>query len=225
MRLRVVSSIALAVVAAGTLHAQSATQSSGYLSPPKAIVDIMNATPLPSLAVSPTGDVIVLMSRTAMPSIDEVSAPMLRLAGLRINPRTNGPHLGASNTGFTLRTVATGAERPIATPAGAKLGGFQFSPDGKRFSFTNTRDTGIDLYIGDVATAQAKMSPGAPLNGLTGSCEWLDDSSGLVCGFVPQSRGAAPAEPKVPSGPNIQENSGKPGPVSTYQDLLGSAYE
>ena len=221
MKVKIATLLAVALVP--TLSAQNAP--SGYLTPPKAIVDIMNAAPLPAVAVSPTGDVIVLMSRNAMPSIEDVSAPMLRLGGLRINPRTNGPHLGGNQTGFTLRTVATGAERPIAVPAGARLGGFQFSPDGKRFSFTNTRDTGIDLYIGDVATAQARISPGAPLNGLTGSCEWLDNSSGLVCGFVPQSRGAAPAEPKVPSGPNIQENSGKPGPVSTYQDMLQSAHD
>ena len=225
MRTRFVSAVAIAVIAGSTATAQSGAQQSGYLTPPKNIADIMTATPLPSVVVSPLGDVIVLMARNAMPSIEEVSAPMLRLAGMRINPRTNGAHLASSNTGFTLRTVATGAERPIATPPGAKLGGFQFSPDGKRFSFTSTRDAGIDLYIGDVATAQAKISPGPPLNGLTGSCEWLDDSSGLVCGFVPPTRGAAPPEPKVPSGPNIQENSGKPGPISTYQDLLGSAHD
>ena len=222
MRIR---SAALPAVIIALTVAVSAQAPPGYLTPPKAIADIMNAAPLPTVAVSPAGDVIVLMSRNAMPSIEEVSSPMLRLAGIRINPRTNGPHLGGNITGLTLRTVATGAERPIATPAGAKLGGFQFSPDGKRFSFTNTRDSGIELYIGDVATAQARISAGAPLNGLTGSCEWLDDSSGLVCGFVPQSRGAAPAAPKVPSGPNIQENSGKPGPVSTFQDLLTSAHD
>ena len=222
MRIR---SAALPAVIIALTVAVSAQAPAGYLTPPKAIADIMNAAPLPTVSVSPAGDVIVLMSRHAMPSIEEVSSPMLRLAGIRINPRTNGPHLGGNITGFTLRTVATGAERPIAVPAGAKLGGFQFSPDGKRFSFTNARDSGIDLYIGDVATAQARISAGAPLNGLTGSCEWLDNSSGLVCGFIPQSRGAAPAEPKVPSGPNIQENSGKPGPVSTFQDLLTSAHD
>ena len=222
MRIRSAALPAVIIALTGALSAQAP---SGYLTPPKAIADIMNATPLPAVTVSPTGDVVVLASRNAMPSIDEVSAPMLRLAGLRINPRTNGPHLGANITGYTLRTVATGAERPIALPAGAKLSGFQFSPDGKRFSFTSTRDSGIDLYVGEVATAQARVSAGAPVNGLTGSCEWLDDSSGLVCGFIPQSRGAAPAEPKVPSGPNIQENFGKPGPVSTYQDLLTSAHD
>ena len=215
------ATLLLALAVAASLSAQNA----GYLSPPKNIVDIMTAEPLPTVSVSPARDVIAMMSRTSMPAIAEVSQPMLRLAGLRINPRTNGPHLTGSLTGLTFRTVATGAERKVAMPAGARLGGFSFSPDGKRFTFTNTRDTGIDLYVGDVATGKASLVAGAPLNGLTGGCQWLETSTALACGFVPTSRGAAPVAPKVPSGPNIQENVGKPGPVRTYQDLLASAYD
>ena len=221
-------SLALALVFAATaaVSAQSpASQPSGYLSPPKNIVDIMTAEPLPTVAVSPTRDVIALMSRDSMRSIAEVSQPMLRLGGMRINPRNTGTHLSGNLTGITLRTVATGAERKIAIPAGAKLGAFSFSPDGKRFAFTNTRDTAIDLYVGDVASGKASIVSGAPLNGLTGGCQWLDTSTSLICGFIPSGRGAAPAAPKVPEGPNIQENVGKPGPVRTYQDLLTSAHD
>ena len=217
--------IAIAVAAATTLTAQSGTQSSGYLSPPKAIVDIMSAEPLPLVAVSPSRDVIALQARDSMPPIAEVSQPMLRLAGLRINPRTNGPHMGGNITGITLRTVSTGAERKVAVPAGARLGSFSFSPDGKRFAFTNTRDTGIDLHVGDVASGKASVVPGAALNTLSGGCQWLDTSTSLLCGFIPATRGTPPAEPKVPTGPNIQENVGKPGPVRTYQDLLTSAHD
>src|SRR5688572_29989554 len=221
MRVKFAILPALAVTVAASLSAQN----TGYLSPPKSIVDIMMAEPLPTATVSPARDVIAMMSRTSMPAIAEVSQPMLRLAGLRINPRTNGPHLSGSLTGLTFRTVATGAERKVVVPAGAKLGGFSFSPDGKRFTFTNTRDTGIDLYVGDVATGKATVVPGAGLNGLTGGCQWLDSSAALACGFVPAARGAAPTAPRVPSAPNIQENVGKPGPVRTYQDLLASAHD
>jgi dipeptidyl aminopeptidase/acylaminoacyl peptidase len=47
----------------------------------------------------------------------------------------------------------------------------------------------------------------------------------MICPFVPDGRGAAPEAPKAPTGPNIQENYGKPGPVRTYQDLLTSAHD
>jgi dipeptidyl aminopeptidase/acylaminoacyl peptidase len=200
-------------------------QAPAYLTPPPAIVDIMNAEPLPTVAVSPSKDVIALMPRASMPDIAEVSQPMLRLGGLRINPRTNGPHGTPSGTGLTLRTIATGAERKIAVPVGARIGGVKFSPDGKRLAFTNTRDTGIDLYIADVATGQARAVAGAQVNGLPNACEWLNDSSALLCAFVPSGRKGAPTAPTAPAGPNIQENTGNPGPVRTYQDLLASAHD
>ena len=214
------------VVAATSLGAQTpASQKTGYLTPPQPIVDIMTAEPLPTVAVSPTRDTIALTSRTSMPSIAEVSQPMLRLAGMRINPRANGPHRAPAGIGITLRVVATGAERKVVVPAGARVGTALFSPDGKRIAFTNTRETGIDLHIADVATGQSRIVPGTSINGLNGSCQWLDDSTALLCGFVPAARAAAPAAPKAPSGPNVQENYGKPGPVRTYQDLLTSAHD
>jgi dipeptidyl aminopeptidase/acylaminoacyl peptidase len=150
---------------------------------------------------------------------------MLRLAGIRINPRTNGPHRAQTSTGITLRSTKGGTERKVVLPAGARVSGLSFSPDGKRFVFTNTRDTGIDLYVADTTTGAAKLVPGAAMNGLAGGCDWLDDSSALICPFVPTPRRPAPAEPKVPGGPNVQENYGKPGPVATYEDMLTSAHD
>jgi dipeptidyl aminopeptidase/acylaminoacyl peptidase len=218
--------VAALVVAASAPSAQStAPQPSGYLTPPKAIVDIMTAEPLPGVSVSPTRDTIALTSRPSMPPIAEVSSPMLRLAGMRINPKTNGPHRASSATSITLRTIGSGVERKVVVPAAARIGAVSFSPDGKRLTFTNTRDTGIDLYLADVATGQSRLVQGPALNALNGDCDWLDDSTALICGFVPSPRPAAPTAPTVPAGPNIQESYGKPGPVRTYQDLLTSAHD
>ena len=219
--------VAAALICATGVYAQSAAPAAaGYLTPPKAIVDIMDAEPLPTAVVSPAGDVIALMTRRSMPSIEEVSAPMLRLAGMRINPKNTGPHRSFSSAGtsLTLRTIATGAERRITVPAGARLGNVSFSPNGRHFTFTNTRDARIDLYVGDVATGQTRLVDAA-MNGVSGRCEWLDDSAAMLCGFVPGGRGSMPPEPKAPTGPNIQENYGKPGVVRTYQDLLTSAHD
>ena len=224
MRTRIVAiALTLGIGTTAGLLAQSAA-SSGYLTPPKEIVDILDAEPIPTVTVGPNRDTLVVVSRRGMPGIEEVSQPMLRVAGLRINPRTNGPHRAPAGTGITVRTISGGAERKLAVPAGARIGTITFSPDGKRFLFTNTRDTRIDLNIVDVATGQIRTVDAA-LSGIASECEWLDDSSAALCGFVPVGRGPAPAEPKAPSGPNIQENSGKQGPVRTYQDLLTSAHD
>jgi dipeptidyl aminopeptidase/acylaminoacyl peptidase len=227
MRMRTTAAMltfALALTVTAGLHAQSGPAPATYLTPPQAMIDILDAEPLPTVITGPQREIIALMTRRSMPSIEDVSQPMLRIAGLRINPRTNGPHsTSGGGIAITLRTIASGAERKVEVPAGAKLGGLSFSPDGKYLAFENTTASRIDLHIADTATGQSRKVDAA-LNGL-GGCSWLDDSSGLICGFVTDGRGEPPAQPKAPLGPNVQENQGKPGPVRTYQDLLTSAHD
>jgi dipeptidyl aminopeptidase/acylaminoacyl peptidase len=225
MRMRtVVLGLLLAVSGTAALVAQSAATRTEYLTPPKAIVDILDAEPLPLVSVGPARETIALTVRRSMPAIEEVAQPMLRLAGLRINPRNNAPHRSPSGTGITLRTIAGGAERKVQVPANARIGAVTFSPDARRLLFTNTRDDRVDLYLADTTTGQSRMVDMA-LNGIGAGCDWLSDGSALLCGFVPAGRSPAPAAPKAPKGPNIQESYGKRGPVRTYQDLLTSAHD
>ncbi|MET0211417.1 MAG: S9 family peptidase, partial [Vicinamibacterales bacterium] len=60
----------------------------GYQLPPQVIVDMLDAAPPPGLELSPTREVVALLHRASMPTIAELSQPMLRIAGRRINPRT-----------------------------------------------------------------------------------------------------------------------------------------
>ncbi len=161
-----------------------------------------------------------------MPVLSELAQPMLRLGGRRINPRTNGPHRAQLSRAVTLKSIADGSERKVTVPANAALTWIGFSTDGKRFAFTHQRDNGIELWLGDSATGQAKAVTPAALNASLGTpCDFVGDGSTLLCRFVPQSRGEAPAPPTVPPGPNIQENRSRTAPVRTYQDLLTSAYD
>ena len=215
-------SLALVVGVSSLVAQQSAPAT--YQIPPKAIVDILDAPPLPGVVVSPTREVLALLPRRSMPSIAELAQPMLGLAGTRVNPLTNGPHRAPLGTGITLRSIANGSERKVAVPAGARIGFLGFSPDGRLFAFTNTTAARIDLFVGDVATAQSRRVDAA-LNPLPGGCDWLEDSSALLCTFVPAGRGPAPVLPPAPSGPNVQENYGPPGPLATYQDMLTSSHD
>src|SRR5687767_15708236 len=94
MRTRTAAFVVAAALA-GTvgMHAQSRQSAPhGYLTPPKAIVDVLDAPPLPVVVVSPAGDTLALLKRPSMPSIAELSQPMLRLAGERINPARSEEH-------------------------------------------------------------------------------------------------------------------------------------
>src|SRR5687768_6585177 len=72
------------VIGSSSLFAQTQPASSGYLLPPKEIVDILDAPPPPTVEVSPSREVVALLERVSMPTIAELSQPpMLRLAGVR----------------------------------------------------------------------------------------------------------------------------------------------
>jgi len=62
----------------------------GYQNPPDDIASLINAAPTPGASLSPSGNWMLLMEKPNLPSIEEVAQPELRLAGIRINPRTNG---------------------------------------------------------------------------------------------------------------------------------------
>jgi dipeptidyl aminopeptidase/acylaminoacyl peptidase len=226
----------IAVLGAASLSSALLAQSpppaaSGYLVPPKAIVDVLDAPPPPTVELSASGSAMAILERASMPSIAELSQPMLRLAGLRINPKTNGLHRAVRYRRLTIKGPADGVERKVTLPPNPALGWLGFSPDSTRFAFTQTRDAGIELWVGDTSSGAARVLTPAPLNAAIGSpqspsaCKWVSQGGSLLCAFVVATRGPAPAPPAVPSGPNIQENRGVPAPVRTYQDLLASAYD
>src|SRR5262245_39125118 len=219
--------IILSTVQYGQTRQQSATPS-GYLTPPKVIVDILDTPPTPGVVVGPDRRTVALLSRRSMPTIAELAEPIHRIAGARINPKTNGrQQRGGGITAITLKSIADGVEKKIIVPPNANIGDVSFSPDGKRLSFTNTKANGIELWVADTTTGQSKLVSGTDrLNATTGdACDWLKDNITLLCQLVPSGRGPAPAEPTVPTGPNIQENYGKAAPSATYEDLIKNSHD
>lgn len=213
------------VVAVFVAAASPAAAQTSYREPPAEVVQILDAPPAPIVSVSPDRRWLALAHRKNMPSIEEQSQPMLRLAGRRINPATNGRFGSSLVTGFSLLEVAGGADRSIDLPEGDGWSTPDFSPDGAAFAFERATDQGIELWAADVASAQAQMLLGPRLNGAGGrACDWLPDSSALLCRLVSDGRGDPPEEPTTPTGPVVQESEGRTAPVRTYQDLLKSPY-
>src|SRR6187401_1250280 len=172
-------------IAATSVNAQTQAPPSGYLLPPKVIVDMLDAPPPPTAEVSPARDVIALLERASMPTIAELSQPFYRLAGVRINPRTNAPHRGLRYRNLTLKVIADGSERKVTLPQSPVIEWIGFSADGKRFAFTNMKENGVELWIGDTATGQAKSITPAQLNSVFGSpCSFVAEGSSLLCAFI-----------------------------------------
>ncbi len=204
-----------------------------YQLPPKAIVEIVDALPTPGIELSPAGAAtdkrwMLIEHFSGLPTIAELAEPELRLAGLRFNPKTDGPSRGRYDTSLELQALPNGKATAVSgLPERAKIRFAEWSPDGRKIAFANINDAkedpGLSLWIIDVAAARARRLPGVALNGIFGPpCEWLSDSQRLVCKMVPADRGPAPTRSEVPTGPVIQENLGRVTPGPTYEDLLKS---
>src|SRR4051794_1221953 len=97
-----------------------------YRLPPKEVVDAFDAQPLPTAVVSPSKQVLALSYRRPYPTIAELSQPIFRLAGARINPNTNGPQRTANIYGITLRNISDGSEVKVVVPPQANLSNLHF---------------------------------------------------------------------------------------------------
>ena len=218
--------IAAVLVTGGTGPAR-AQEPAGYLTPPPEIIEILDAPPIPAAVVSPAGDTVAMLHRPSMPGLVELAQPMLGLAGYRINPRTNGPHATGGQPAqrgghrITVTRIDDGAEQRFDAPPETSLGSLEYSPDGAWLLFLLTRYNGIEAWVLEVATGQARPITDTSVNAVWGDpCDWLDENATVVCRLKRSARGAPPERPDVPPGPNVQEHAGGPAPVRTYQDLL-----
>jgi len=201
---------------------------------PEPLRSVSRAAPNPSVLLDPNGTTALLVRQARHPSIERVAEPYLKLAGVRIEPRTHSRHdrsngygIRTCMDGFSLLDITTGRETPVATPAGACLGAPQWSPDGTLFAFNITTDSSVTLWVGTAASGQVQRIDGVHLNTILGhSVQWLGNRSALLIKRIPDNLpAAAPARASVPPGPDIKETRAGSGESSTYEarDTLESA--
>jgi len=210
-----------------------------YRQPPKEVMEILNSPSTPTLSISPTHAYAMQGSPVRYPPLAELAEPMYRLAGIRINPATNGLHNTIFNTSLVLRKIPEGAEIKIAAPAGGRLSAARWSPDGSHFAFTNTTTNGIEIWIGETATGKTHKLPGVKLNEVMGggggggrggaaaggALQWIPDGKSLLVHAVRANRGAEPPAPKVPPGPHVAESLGGGRGARTFEDMLQNAHD
>ena len=199
-----------------------------YQVPPKEMVAIVDAPVTPRVILSPLKTYMAVLSRPGNPSIADLSAVENRIAGLRIDPATNGPSRLSYAVGIRIKELKTNTEKEVnGLPSNPKITEVQWSPNGKYLAFINTESEGISLWLVKLETMSASKMTEAILNGVFrgGAYSWTPDSKSLIYKTVIDDRGEFPGRPKVPAGPVVQETSGSKAAVRTYQDLLKTPYD
>lgn len=199
-----------------------------YQTPPKAIADLVEKPPTPVAMLSYDKKQMLLCEQPTLPSIADISQPELRLAGYRINPKTNGASKPSYYTGASyLDLTKLGAEpKPITgLPANAKMKHLHWSPDGKTILFCNIEENAVRLWKIDIPSLKASQLLSQPLNSFDEyPIEWCSDGT-IIASLIPEDRGNPPEKSMVPRGPLIQENDGKKRPSRTDPDVLKSPHD
>ena len=192
-----------AAVVAKTPVPASAT--GGYQLPPTALQAIVDAPRAPQLSISPRRDLLSLTQTPSLPGIDVVAQPELKLAGLRINPRSYSQSRFSFGNDFWLLEIASGKEiRLTGLPKPLSIASSSWSPDQRYIAFNqvDARSGSNELWLVDVSTRSArKVADG--LNTVAGrGYRWMPDSQRLLVQVRPEGQGDAPVSDGIPTGPN-----------------------
>jgi dipeptidyl aminopeptidase/acylaminoacyl peptidase len=218
---------AVAIFVLFSLAAAEAQIEQVYMRPPEVIAEVVDAPFTPVISASPDRKNILILQHPGLQGIDEVSQPELRIAGLRINPRNYGPSRARYYDRLALRGLEGGEERTVTgLPENLKINTTRWSPDGAHIAMLLTFADRIELWVVDVASAEASRLLENRVNDTySNTLEWAPNSTAVFVTVVPGDHGEPPTAPTVPKGPVIQQNLGRKAPARTYQDLLENAHD
>lgn len=199
---------------------------SGYQRPPEEIAKLVEAPLTPSVALSPDKIWMALLDRSDFPTIEELSRPELRIAGLRINPENFGPSRTNPFIGLKFKNLKDMKEHTVTgLPDPLRMSNLSFSPDSKKLAFLQTFPDRIELWTVDLTTFQARTVSRRKVNATySNAVNWVNGNQLLFLATVDEGKKLA-ARTRVPDGPVIEENLGKKAPSRTYQDLLKNSYD
>ncbi|MGP1665929.1 MAG: TolB family protein, partial [Rhodanobacter sp.] len=213
----------------------SAHTPSTYQQPPADILALADAPLAPLLLSDSRHTILLLLAQHSYPPLAELSAPEMRLGGLRIDPRThvantitlsdNKPLRLVYSRGITLQR--TDGSAPVAVsglPARPRLAYFSWSPDETKVGFTHTTDDGVEVWVLELASASARRLTPARANASLGNpISWFRDGRALLVRMLPASPQALiDPQTTLPTGPIISVSDGSKASNRTFQDLLGS---
>ena len=196
-----------------------------YQRPPDEILDLVDIQLAPSVLLDDNKEYMVLLYRNAFKSIDELSQTELRLAGLRIDPKTNiGSRVNYSNN-IEIKNIKVKNSEPIQVkglPENPRLSNFTWSPDYKKIALTNTTSNGVEVWVLDLQSKTLNKLTDATVNAnLRDAINWFEDGKSLLVKMVMKDKKELiNTKTAIPSGPTISVNKGKKAQNRTYQDLL-----
>ncbi len=201
-------------------------QSNLYMSPPKAITELITAPPVPDVIFSNDYKKgVVTYRKCNLCDLEYVAGPEFRIAGLRIDPVFSLTRQLFFDR-LSIIDVATGKETPVTgLPENPKILNVNWSPAGKYICFTHNGKERVELWRADASTGKAEKLSTLAVNCVLGDPYRFLSEDKILYKNVPSDIGPVPPPPVIPSGPVIQENNGQARSARTSPDMITSFYD
>ena len=196
-----------------------------YQKPPKEILELVDVTLPPRVLIDENKTFMIYLYRNSYKSINELSAPEIKLAGLRLNPNSNN----RSRTNYynnimisKMDNIGKDPKQVKGLPKLPKLSNIKWSPDQTKIAMTNSTEEGVELWYIDLENVTAKKLTDPKLNASLGDViTWYQDSKNILAKFkLKNPPEILDSDDMIPIGPIISSNNGKKAQNRTYQDLL-----
>jgi len=194
-----------------------------YQKPSAEILALADYERTPSVNMDTKKEFMLLSYRNTYKSLIDLNQEEMRLAGLRINPVTNISSNVTYINNLKIRKILAQDEIQVAgLPQNPRISNVSWSPNEKKIAFTHTTETGVELWVLDIATAQATKLTDAVINANLGNpVKWFNDNETLLVRFLPKNKPALIDQKKdLPKGPIVSTSTGAKSQNATFQDLL-----
>ncbi|MBC3830897.1 prolyl oligopeptidase family serine peptidase [Undibacterium amnicola] len=215
--------LASSIASIGISATACAQENLPYQKPPQSILALADVERAPAVSMDSKKNMMLLTYRSTFKTLNELNQSEMRLGGLRINPVTNISSSVNYINNVKLRKVSDSVEQQVkGLPKDALISNLMWSPNEKKIAFTHTTSNAVELWVIDVASAQAKRLSTAKLNAnLDNPFVWFKDSENLLVKVLPKNRPALlDASKDLPTGAIISNADGSVSQNRTYPDLL-----
>src|ERR1035437_3337963 len=209
-----------------TITLNNVQESLKYQVPPPGILELADYERAPSVSIDTKKEYMLLSYYSTYKTLEDLNQQEMSMGGLRINPVTNI----SSSVNYIInlkicKVNDTMTFQVKGLPDNPRITFVTWSPDESKIAFTNTVSRGVELWVLDVATAQASRLTQPVINANLGNpLNWYRNSRQLLVRILPKVRPVL-IDPKkeLQDGPTVSVSDGSISQNRTYPDLLKNA--
>lgn len=214
-----------------TLMSQEVIPLKGYQEPPDIIKDIVLAPRHENVSLSslsPDGKWFLNTLSDGLTPLERLAIPFMNLGGLEVDTaanRSRGLTTGGS-TGYELIPWEGGNPVRIDAPAGTRVSGARWAPDGSKLAFFAHAKNETNIYVADPSNGRTtKITRRPVLATTTTSFEWSADGNYILAVLIPENRDAKPKQFVPENYLRVRVSSEGKNSLRTYPSLLEDEYE